>query len=181
MRLLKQLSALVKMGVGTVIVSFVVCISFNIFLNSFDVYSDIALTINTLTFNLGDSILLSGCKVCHGKDEKDVFEVKNNSCQQCLTKNYVFACGKSFQILDKIHEVEKRDTCEYERFGFGYNYTSKSYDWMNESCSDDSDECCVENTQQSKIKHPLDAIDKRILAYQLPGLENIRDDLNYVV
>merc|ERR1712062_396753 len=59
--------------------------------------------------------------------------------------------------------------------------TSKSYDWINDSCSDDSDTCCVENTQQSKNKHPLDAIDKRILAYQHPDLKNIRDDLNYDV
>ena len=181
MRLIKQLSALIKMGVGTVIVSFVVCIAFNIFLNSFDVYSDIALTINTLTFNLGDSLLLSGCKVCNGKDDKDVFAVKNNSCQQCITQNYRFQCGKSFQVLDKISQLEKRDTCEYERFGVSWNPTSKSYDWKNESCIDDLNVCCVENTKQSKIKHPLDAVDKRILAHQLNGLKNIRDDLNYDV
>merc|ERR1711963_1104244 len=99
-------NVVIKMGWGTVIVSFVVCISFNIFLNSFDVYSDIALAFNTLTFNLGDSLLLSGCKVCHGKDDKDVFSVKNNSCQQCVTQNYYFECGRSFRILDKINELE---------------------------------------------------------------------------
>ena len=169
------------MNLGKVIVSFVVCIFCNIILNSFDVYSDIALTIKTLTFNLGDSILLSGCKVCHGKDDKDVFSVKNNSCQQCVTLNYFMQCGRSFQILDKINELEKRDTCEYERFGVRFNSTSKSFNWKNESCSDDSDSCCVENTQQPKIKHPLDAIDKRILAFQIKGLKNIRDDLNYDV
>ena len=118
-------------------------------------YYDIALAINTLTFNLGDSILLSGCKVCHGKDDKDVFSVKNNSCQQCLTLNYKFACGRSFQVLDKLNGLEKRDTCEYERFGVKFNTTSKIYDWKNESCSDGSDRCCVKNTKQSKIKHQI--------------------------
>ena len=80
------------MGVASVIVSFAVCIFFNVGLNSFDVYSDITLAYNTLTFNLGESLLLTGCKVCSGKEDKDVFEVKNSSCQHCLTQNYNFEC-----------------------------------------------------------------------------------------
>ena len=70
------------MGKVTVIASFVVCITFNIFLNSFDVYSDTTLAFNTLTFNLGDSLLLGGCKVCHGKQDKDIYSVKESKCQQ---------------------------------------------------------------------------------------------------
>ena len=62
------------MGYASVIVSFIVCLFFNVFLNSFDVYSDITLTFHTLTFNLGASLLLSGCRVCHGKEDKDVFK-----------------------------------------------------------------------------------------------------------
>ena len=65
------------MGATTVIVSFIMCFIFNIFLNSFDVYSDTALAYNALTFNLGSSLLLSGCRVCHGKENKEVFNYKN--------------------------------------------------------------------------------------------------------
>ena len=90
------------MGLATVIVSFVVCLSLNVGLNSFDVYSDITLSINTLTFNLGDSLLISGCKLCSGKEDKEVFTVKNSSCQHCLTQNDYFQCGRSFKILEKL-------------------------------------------------------------------------------
>ena len=152
------------MGLATIIVSFLFCIVFNIFLNSFDVYSDIALAINTLTFNLGDSILLSGCKVCHGKVGKDIFSLKNKSCQFCLTRNKQFECGLSFQVLDKIIELEKSETCEKERFGVNWNFKSKRYDMRNETCKDDSDWCCVERRQKTNVTHPLDSIDKRILA-----------------
>ena len=110
------------MSLATVIVSFLFCILFNIFLNSFDGYSDIALAINTLTFNLGDSILLSGCKVCHGKVDKDIFSGKSSSCQFCLTRNKQFECGLSFQVLDKIIELEKNESCEKERFGVKWNF-----------------------------------------------------------
>ena len=104
------------MSKATVVVSFLVCFAFNIFLNSFDVYSDTALAYNALTFNLGSSILLSGCRVCHGKENKDVFNYKNSSCQQCLTKNSKFECGKNFEMLNKLNELENTDSCEKEHF-----------------------------------------------------------------
>ena len=96
------------MSTTTVIVSFIVCFTFNIFLNSFDVFSDTALAYNALTFNLGSSLLLSGCRVCHGKVNKDVFNYINGSCQQCLTKNYHFGCGRSFEMLNKLNELQNK-------------------------------------------------------------------------
>ena len=113
------------MGLASVIVSFVMFLVFNVFLNSFDVYSDITLAFNTLTYKLGDSLLLTGCKVCSGKEEKNVFSVKNSSCQHCLTQNHVLECGNSFQILEKLNHIKRSETCDKERFGVRYNVTSK--------------------------------------------------------
>ena len=119
------------MGYATVIVSFIVCLSFNVFLNSFDVYSDILLSFNALTFDLGDSILLSGCRVCHGKDDNDIFRYKNKSCQQCLVRSAIMSdkvvfhvddCGLSYEILNKIHVLEKKDTCENEPLSLSFHF-----------------------------------------------------------
>ena len=167
------------MGIASVIVSFAVCIFFNVGLNSFDVYSDITLAYNTLTFNLGDSLLLTGCKVCMGKEDKDVFSVKNRSCQHCLTQNFDFECGNSFQILEKLNELSKSDTCVTDRFGISYNATSKSYQWKNETCDNDLDTCCVEIGNNAIANNPLSLIDKRIIAAQPDGLKNLRNELGY--
>ena len=120
------------MALRTVILSFVISIVFRIFLNTFDVYSDIALSTNTLTFNLGDSVLLSGCKVCHRREDKEIFLVNNSTCNICLTTNHNFECGLSFQFLDKIKAIEKSEKCDFEGFGISYNSTSKSLDWKME-------------------------------------------------
>ena len=154
------------MGLITVIVSFVVCLSLNVGLNTFDVYSDITLSFNTLTFNLGDSLLLSGCKSCSGKEDKEVFTVKNSSCQHCLTENYNLQCGNSFKILDKLNELSKSDTCVTDRFGVSWNATSKSYHWKNETCDNYLDACCVELKNNVTASNPLSLIDKRIIAIQ---------------
>ena len=148
-------------------------------LHSFDVYFDIALAVKTLTFDLGESILLSGCRVCHGKTNEDVFSVRNNSCYHCLTKNDAFRCGMSFEILTKLNEIEKTETCRNKRFGVGYNMKSKRYESKNDSCCDVADTCCFENKQQNKVMNPLDKIDKRILALQTRRFIDIRDDIGF--
>ena len=166
---------------STVIKSFAVSIIFRIFLNTFDVYSDITLSTNTLTFNLGDSVLLSGCKVCHGKQDNEIFSMNNDSCNHCLAVNHNFDCGLSFQILDKINAIEKSGKCEFEHFGTYYNSTSKSFEWNTETCNYDNYTCCAFPKQKITTRHPLDEIDKRILAIQNPVLSELRYKLGYDV
>ena len=167
------------MGLRTVILSFVVSIIFRIFLNTFDVYSDIALSTNTLTFNLGDSVLLSGCKVCHGREDKEIFSANNSTCNVCVTTNHNFECGLSYQFLDKIKAIEKSEKCDFEGFGAAYNSTSKNFDWKNdETCHNDGLTCCAyprQKTTTSYQKHPLNQINKRILAIQNPVLYLYKD------
>ena len=97
-----------------------ICTHKNIFLNSFDVYSDTTLAFNTLTFNLGDSLLLSGCKVCYGKEDKDIFTVRKtdgHSCQHCVTANDWFQCGSSVDLLNNINDLQQSDKCNNESVG----------------------------------------------------------------
>ena len=150
------------MGKVTVIASFVACIVFNIFLNSFDVYSDTTLAFNTLSFNLGDSLLSSGCKVCHGKQDKDIYSVKTSGCQQCVTLNYLLQCGQSFEALNKINELQQSHHCYNETFGFNWNNTEKSYDLINNSCDPLKNECCVENINEKNIDKINEKINEQI-------------------
>ena len=172
------------MGKAIVIASFTICVFFNVFLNSFDVYSDTALAYKTLTFNLGDSLLLSGCRVCHDKDDKDVFTSTNRSCHQCLTVNKDFQCGNNFEILDKIHELQQVDTCNDERFNLKWTLKRKPLEaefHIDESriCDSLKHFCCVENTMNTTEKGPLDHLDKRIVAFNTNLVPKINSFIGY--
>lgn len=167
------------MGLGSVIVSFVTSIIFHVLLNSLDMYSDIGLAFRSLTFDLGESVLLTGCKVCYNKDDKDIYLVQNNSCQQCLTLNYQFECGASSDFLEQLPEFEESESCKRNRFGFKYNYTLKSNYKRDETCNDYLDNCCVENRRQYDHKNPFKNIDKRVLAFQEDEFLKIRTRLRY--
>ena len=90
-------------------------IVFNVVLPSIDAYSDVSLAYKTFTFNLGESLILAGCRVCQGKDETDIYTLNNKSCQLCLTTSEPNrACGLSYEILNKMYEHERKDTCDNE-------------------------------------------------------------------
>ena len=161
------------MGIATVIVSFVVCILINVFLNSFDVYSDTTLIFNTLTFNLGSSFILTGCRVCHHKDDGEILSRKNQSCSQCWTKNSQYWCGASAEMLDKSRELENKQSCENEYYAFQYNVdTSKSLVFRKGKCNQESDFCCLHSAKHSNISSSLDHLDKRILAHYNHRIDN---------
>ena len=161
------------MGIATVIVSFVVCLSLNVFLNTFDVYSDITLTIKVLAFNLGNSLLLTGCKICHGKNNENIYYPINKSCHQCVSKNNDFRCGHSFEMLNKLNALEKSNTCYEEHFSSLYNGSSLAFDLKNAECDATAD-CCVQNSNKFLFSSPLKSLDRRILALQwLDSMHNI--------
>ena len=57
------------MGLVSVALIFSISILFNVILPTGDVYSDVALMVNTITFNVASTLEISGCRVCHGRDE----------------------------------------------------------------------------------------------------------------
>ena len=94
-----------------VIASFVMCILFNVLLNSFDHYSDVTLAYESMNFDLGDSLLLSGCRVCHGKSDSDIYDVKETKCQKCLLENYDFQSeGKNKYLRRFVSDPVRRSS-----------------------------------------------------------------------
>ena len=64
------------MGVKSVIATFSLCILFNVILPSGDQGSDMYLLYNVLTFQLGVSLELSGCRSCYTKTESEIYYPK---------------------------------------------------------------------------------------------------------
>ena len=152
------------------IVGFIVMrIVLNVFLPSVDTYSDVALAYKTFTFNLGESLLLSGCRVCQGKDETDIYTLNNKSCQLCLTtSDFNRACGLNHEILNIMNEHERKDTCDNEPLSvtLNYNETTNSNSIKNENC--DSSKhilCCVEKINSRNISSVVGVFDKTFMAF----------------
>ena len=110
-------------------------IVFNVFLPTLDAYSNVSLAYKTFTFSLGESLILAGCRVCQGKDETEIYSLKNKSCQPCLKNSaqipdkVVFgelleACGLSYEVLNKMHEIEKKDACENVPLSLSLHFNS---------------------------------------------------------
>ena len=184
-----------------VIASFVMCILFNVLLNSFDHYSDVALAYESLSFDLGDSLLLSGCRVCHGKSASDIYDVKETKCQRCVLENYDFQCGNDINVLNKLNQPQNSGNCESADIVANWNQATRNYDVINGNCDSskrnwthiqdpkDRLSCCVKeidrsnqngkDLRKSNISNQLEDLDKRILAHRRHILEEHRHDLKY--
>ena len=183
-----------------VIISIATCIFFNILLNSFDIYSDITLCYETLNFNVGDSLLLTGCRICDGKTNDDVYSVDESNCKRCVIANNYFQCGNSFHILDKLDKHLKSGKCGPEKFGVDWAPFYKNYAPSTDDCdngpnyilkqhqSQSAKACCVQTFQNDsasnetlkmQFHNPLDNINKTIIAVQHQYLTDNRYKLNY--
>ena len=116
-------------------------------LPSGDVYSDVALMIQTWTFKNIDSVELIGCRACYGKDEQDLLHSQKD-CTTCITKNLGFWCGDFALSLKKLTDIENNNQCENKKWGVNYKNGS-----LEEGECDDNNDCCFEtNNNHSKIK-----------------------------
>ena len=92
------------MAIFTVIRIFLLTIFFNILLPSGDVYSDLALMLQTWKFENIDSLEMSGCRACFSKEEKDLIPTEKE-CTTCITKNKMCRCGHFISSLNKLLEI----------------------------------------------------------------------------
>jgi hypothetical protein len=115
------------------------------------------------------------------KQDKDIHSIKEGKCQQCVTKNYKFHCGQSFEVLNKIKDLQQSKHCPNETFGVKWNDKENAYDFINNNCDPLEHNCCIENTEEKIITSSLDHIDKRIVVSQPKGLKSIRHELDYDV
>ena len=103
------------MAVMTIIRIFSLTIFFNIILPSGDVYSDIALMIQTWTFKNIESMELVGCRACYGKDEQDLLPSQKDY-TTCNTSNYYFQCGFYTLSLNKLIDIKNDNQCENKKW-----------------------------------------------------------------
>ena len=101
---------MVNMPDFKIIASFIMTLFFNVFLNSFDHYSDITLAYEALNYDLGDSLLLSGCRVCYGKTDSDIYSIKKTKCQKCVMENLDFQCGNDINVLRRLSDPQNSET-----------------------------------------------------------------------
>ena len=137
----------------TVVRIFVLAIFFNIILPTGDVYSDIILMIKTWNFRNAESIELIGCRACYGKTEEDLFSTQKD-CSMCITKNEEFLCGQYYKSLNKLVEIENKDTCENKKWGVGYSFLVPGVldVTLEEGGCDINHNCCIETKNRlSKI------------------------------
>ena len=190
-----------------IIASFITCIFFNVFLNSFDHYSDVTLAYETLKFDLGNSLLLSACRVCHGKTESDIYSVKKTKCQKCVIENLDFQCGNDINVLGKLSESRNSENCENDDIVARWNQTAINYNLIDDNCESSKRNwthyethhddvylklsCCIKEIKMSEqnasdlrmknISNPLDHFDKKILVHRPFFKSRDRHILNYEI
>ena len=161
-----------KMSLACVVSTFVMCIFFNIILPSGDVQSDLYLMYQTLTFNLGDSLELEGCKSCFYKTDQEVYnpekDLTDNECKTCLFDNNS-DCGSYPIFLKKMREFENENqTClDNETFNIGFEG-----ELIAGECDELNNDCCVTKTTESKTENPVQMLDPKKLFHpcrQLTG------------
>ena len=164
---------------------FVMHIVLNVALPSFDTYSDVTLAYKTLTFSLGESLLLAGCRVCQGKDEAEIYKLKNKPCLQCLTSGAQRGnddCGSSYEVLNKLYDLERQDTCENEHFSLALNFnlTTESNVLTNEKCDYWKDLCCVENRKRTNASRFINPLDKSFFAFPTSYMDHDYNKMIYL-
>ena len=188
-----------------VVASFMACILFNVILNSFDHYTDVSLAYETLNFDLGNSLLLSGCRVCHGKTASDIYSVKPTKCQTCVIENLSFQCGNDINVLRKLSGPRNSENCESDDIVAKWNQSTRNYNLINDNCESSKRNwkhyidpknysklsCCIKEIETSKqneydlqtknISNPLDNLDKKIIAHRYFHKEMYRHILPYDV
>ena len=165
------------MSLGSVIITFVMCILFNILLPTGDVGSDLNLMYQTLTFNLGSSFELEGCKSCYYKTDKEVYnpekDLASNECKICLY-NPKLVCGgitglRNLRRLKKMNEMEKeKHSCSNNET---FRRTSK-YEWKVGECDEKNDNCCITQTTDIKGENPIQKLDPKKLFWECFQLTN---------
>ena len=151
---------------------FCLSILFNVIFPTGDVYSDIALMVNTITFKIANTLEMSGCRICHGKDETEVYKQLNGSCQQCLNS---YACGSIPNVLNKKYDLQNKDTCQTDKWYV--DLTSGSTDLKKGSC-DRSKTCCIENKKELNSSIHMIEMNRKILITPDKFKRNCKKDFN---
>ena len=104
------------MALFNVIRIFVLSVLFNMIVPTGDIYSDIMLIYESLTFSNIKSLELSGCRACYHKTDIDLLPSKKK-CTRCITKNDVYrGCGQFKTFIYKFLEMENENQCDHSKW-----------------------------------------------------------------
>ena len=142
----------------SVIVTCSLCILLNVIFPSGDVYSDVALMIDTITFNVASNLEVSGCRVCHGRNEAEVYKILNQSCQQCFNGYF---CGTVPQMLNKKYDLQKENTCETSSWFVDFEDKTGAVEMG--KCG--IQKCCLENKKDYNKGVEMIDIDRKVLIF----------------
>ena len=165
------------MGFTSVIVIFVTCILFDIILPTMDVGTDLDLMAKTVTFNLGDSLELEGCKSCYRKNEKEVYylekRLETNDCKLCLFDQFS-RCGINARVLKEMRKYQdENESCSNNvtfsvkennhRMNKKTKTSGQSTILEFRKCDLVKDDCCVTHTKEAKKENPIQKLDRKKL------------------
>jgi hypothetical protein len=168
------------MAIGGVIATFVMTIIFGIIAPTFDVSSDVKLLFDVVTFQVGNSYELAGCRSCHGLSSDEVYQPKVESCKQCLSSpRYKIwspstSCGFTPHYLDKIRELKEDPTCTRKLFGFNDTIDKLGHE---DECKP-KDHCCIHRTNTSRTLSQFTSTDRRINTYLCKTMSNLTKENN---
>ena len=119
-----------------------------------------------LTFNLGESLELSGCKSCYFKDEKDVYYPEiglNNKRCHTLILSTNLTCGDSISSLNKIMEFQKeKENCLLNET-FRFNNKTRNKKLEASECVEGPSQCCITKTNEIKQKYNINDLSPKSL------------------
>ena len=156
-----------------VIVPIVTSILFGILFPTGDITLDIKFMERALTFNVGKTLELLGCKLCY-KNEDLVYERKDKNCSTCLVNDYDNRCGVIQTFVDKINSQSQAVESQ----------CSSRSNWRVTSSTDkiapgsyiSNDTCAVEYTTSQNVTLSISNIDRRLFVAKASCISiNLKD------
>ena len=124
------------MALFNVIRIFVLSVLFNMILPTGDIYSDIMLIYESLTFSNIDSLELSGCRACYHKTDRDLLPSRKK-CTLCITENddsWHRGCGQFKTFINKFLEMENENQCDHSKWAVHYDGSLTKGKCYNHAC-----------------------------------------------
>lgn len=129
-----------------------IMIVMNIIVPSFDVFSDIKLSFDTVNYELTDEYELYGCRYCYHPESKYHNDIEvHNTCKTCISSpidtrgNPSLNCSNSIFALKALLKMTKATQCSDKNLRLPLRGGS----FLEEDCQS-SDECCITNDEMSQ-------------------------------
>ena len=147
----------------------------------------------SLTFDLGASLELEGCKSCYHKTKNEVYYPEigftTNHCKTCVYDPRL-VCGRFVPALLKVREYEdEKDRCLIvdelvaaavgdQLFFINSNDSKNTFVLSTQNktkvdqCDELNDECCISQIKENRIENPIQKLDPTKLFFPCHSITN---------